>query len=253
MRCTRLHCATTGSIAAVAALPCSAFFFFIAYALSGIWSDDIANWSRILQIKLPFVFLPFAFLGAPLQKIKFQRYTIYGILVTLLAGMVYSFSFLIAAPTYLSTQAHLPSPLEGDYIRFTISLVLGLQMIFYLFSEKVGSPLRIGEKILLGGWSILSIAYIHIQAAKSGILCLYLLIIIYIIAKYFRKRPGLGFAFLFLLGTASVIGGMTIPSIKKQVKNIVSEQKMWKPTTPRDSTAHHPLCPGWSLIKLRWN
>ena len=202
--------------------------FFAAYAISGFWSEDIPNWSRIQQIKLPFLFLPFAFLGAPLHKVKFQRYTIYGILITLLCGMAYSFSFLIADPGYFNTNPHLPSPLEGDYIRFTIALVLGLQMIFYLFSEKTSLPLKNAEKILLVLWSITAIAYIHVQAAKSGMLCLYLLIIIYIIAKYFRKRPGLGFAFLFLLGTASIIGGMTIPSIKRQVKNIVSEQKMWE-------------------------
>lgn len=201
--------------------------FFAAYAISGFWSEDIPNWSRILQIKLPFLFLPFAFLGAPLHKVKFQRYTIYGILITLLCGMAYSFSFLVADPDYFNTSSHLPSPLEGDYIRFTIALVLGLQIIFYLFSEAVGQSLKSGEKILLLAWSIVAIAYIHIQAAKSGLLCLYLLIIIYIIAKYIRKRPGLGFAFLFLLGMASIIGGMTIPSIKMQVKNIASEQKIW--------------------------
>lgn len=202
--------------------------FFIAYVLSGIWSDDIANWSSILQIKLPFLFLPFTFMSTPLHKVKFQRYTIYSILIILLCGMAYSFSFLIADPGFFNTRPHLPSPLEGDYIRFTIALVLGLQMIFYLFGEKVILPLNTLEKTLLIGWSITAIAYIHIQAAKSGMLCLYLLIIIYIIAKYFRKRPGLGFAFLFLLGAASIIGGMTIPSIKQQVRNLVNEQKMWE-------------------------
>lgn len=202
--------------------------FFAAYALSGLWSEDTLNWSGMLQIKLPFLFLPFAFIGAPLHKVKFQQYTIYGILATLLAGIIYSFSFLTADPQYLNINPHLPSPLEGDYIRFTIALVLGLQMIFYLFSEKSIFSLKNWERGLLILWSIISIVYIHIQAAKSGILCLYLLIIIYIIARYFRKRPGLGFAFLFLLGTASIIGGLTIPSIKRQVKNIVSEQKMWE-------------------------
>lgn len=202
--------------------------FFVAYALSGLWSEDTLNWSKILQIKLPFLFLPFAFIAAPFQKTRYQKYTIYGILITLLSGIIYSFSFLAVNPQYLNINPHLPSPLEGDYIRFTIALVLGLQMIFYLFSEKSTFTLKNGEKALLVVWSIISIAYIHIQAAKSGMLCLYLLIIIYIIARYFRKRPGLGFAFLFLLGSASIIGGLTIPSIKRQVKNIVSEQKMWE-------------------------
>lgn len=203
------------------------FLFFLAYALSGFWSEDIANWSRILQIKLPFLFLPFAFINAPLHKPELQRYTIYGILLTLLGGMIYSFSFLAANPDFLNVAPHLPSPLEGDYIRFTMALVLGLQMIFYLFSEKSLFRLKSPEKALLVAWSIVSIAYIHIQAAKSGMLCLYILIIIYIAGRYLRKRPGLGFAFLFLLGSASIIGGMTIPSIKRQVSNIVKEQKMW--------------------------
>ena len=202
--------------------------FFAAYVISGIWSDDIANWWGILQIKLPFLFLPFAFMSTPLHKVKFQRYTIYSILIILFCGMAYSFSFLVADPEYFNTMPHLPSPLEGDYIRFTIALVLGLQMIFYLFGEKTTLPLKNLEKILLVTWSITTVAYIHVQAAKSGMLCLYLLIIIYIIARYFRKRPGLGFAFLFLLGAASIIGGMTIPSIKQQVRNIVNEQKMWE-------------------------
>ncbi len=202
--------------------------FFLSYALSGLWSEDIGNWSRILQIKLPFVFLPFAFINAPLHQAQLQRYTIYGILLTLTGGIVYSLSFLVANPGYFNTSPHLPSPLEGDYIRFTIALVLGLHMIFYLFSEKTTFALKNIEKALLVLWSVAAVAYIHIQAAKSGMLCLYLLIIIYIVARYFRKRPGLGFAFLFLLGTASIVGGMTIPSIKRQVKNIVKEQKMWE-------------------------
>jgi len=200
--------------------------FFISYLVAGLWSEDKAAWFTFIQIKLPFVFIPFALLNAPLHIFKFRKFVIQGILLVLLAGMLYSLSFLIRVPGIYTSGQHLPSPLEGDYIRFTIALVLGINLVFYLFYERLYKG-RL-EVVWLVAWCLVAVIYIHIQAAKSGLVSFYLLGAVYIAFEFIRKKRWKVIAAASVIGIVGVIGFLSLPSVKKQIANLSYEQRVWE-------------------------
>jgi O-antigen ligase len=200
--------------------------FFASYFISGLWSTDTGNWLKFVQIKLPFLILPFAFFSIPLEQAKFQRAVMGGVLLVLLVGMCYSFYFLVVNPQFLTQYLHLPSPVEGDYIRFTIALVLGIQFVVYQFLHRKELLSRRDKTVLLL-WGLLAVAYIHIQAAKSGLLCFYLLLLVYIIWLLPRKWKWLIILFP-VLGIAGIWSLSSLPSVQKQIKNFSYEQKVWE-------------------------
>src|SRR5437762_8555866 len=64
--------------------------FFIPLA-SGLWSEDLGNWSEIMRIKLPLLLLPICFVG--LKKIGFSDWEKIGwaFIVLILIGSGWSF------------------------------------------------------------------------------------------------------------------------------------------------------------------
>ncbi|WP_118949758.1 O-antigen ligase family protein [Taibaiella helva] len=202
--------------------------FFLTYLLSGLWSTDTVNWAQFIKIKLPFVFLPFTLLNTPFGDARFRKVTTGGILTVLLAGMLYSFAPLLSDPHYLSTHQHLPSPLEGDYIRFTMALVFGIQFVFWFFLIKGKSSFNRKQSIFLLLWALLATAYIHIQAAKSGLLCFYVLLGVFALSLFRGKRlwiAATGLVVAVGLGVASIF---IIPSLRTQVNNALREQEIWE-------------------------
>lgn len=200
--------------------------FFLSYVVAVGWTDDKAAWLPFVQIKLPFVFLPFALLNAPLQQIRHQKFVLFGILLVLLSGMIYSLSFLIINPELYKNGGHLPSPLEGDYIRFTMTLVLSINLVLYLFYERLVSGRMV--RSLLVAWCVLAIAYIHIQAAKSGIVSFYLLILVYIAYEFIRRKKWGVIIGAFVMGGIAMVLLLALPSVKKQVSNLAYEKKVWE-------------------------
>lgn len=200
--------------------------FFLSYVAAVGWTDDKAAWLPFVQIKLPFVFLPFALLNAPLHQIRHQKFVIFGVLLVLLCGMLYSLSFLIINPELYKNGGHLPSPLEGDYIRFTMTLVLSINLVLYLFYEKLVLDRVI--RSLLVAWCVLAIAYIHIQAAKSGIVSFYLMIFVYIAYEFIRRKKWGVIIGAFVIGAIAMALFLSLPSVKKQVSNLAYEKKVWE-------------------------
>ncbi len=203
--------------------------FFLTYVISGLWSADTANWVAFIKIKLPFIFLPFSLINAPFQDNRFRKVTTEGILLVLLGGMLYSLFPLLCDPQYLHTHPHLPSPMEGDYIRFTIVLVFGIQFVLWFFLMKERYASRKRELVLLSLWALLAVVYIHIQAAKSGLLCFYVLLLVFVIFYLFRgRRKWVGIFVLIGMVLMGVGGFYFLPSVKKQISNAMYERKVWE-------------------------
>lgn len=218
--------------------------FFSAYFLSGLWSEDKANWFTTIQIKLPFIFLPFAMLDLQVKKADFLKIIITSLLVCLLAGMAYGFFFIVTHTSDFKAGRHLPSPLEGDYIRFTIAIVLALLLIIYLYTYRVQYTLSKVHLRLLLLWSIIAILYIHIQAAKSGLVSFYILIGMFILHNLIRKKRGL----LIICGmvVAVIIAGVflsKLPSIQKQINDLAFEKRVWETNDTKAFNASFSIVP----------
>jgi O-antigen ligase len=203
--------------------------FFSTYFLSGLWSEDKANWFTTVQIKLPFIFLPFAMLDLPVKKAGFLKIIITSLLACLFAGMVYGFFFILTGAMEFRTGRHMPSPLEGDYIRFTIAIVLALLLVIYLYTYRVQYALSKAQIKLMLLWCIIAILYIHVQAAKSGLVSFYILIGMFILHNLVRKKRGL--LIIFSMVAAVITAGIflsKLPSVQKQMNDLAYEKKVWE-------------------------
>jgi hypothetical protein len=218
--------------------------FFSAYLLSGLWSEDKANWFTTIQIKLPFVFLPFAMLDLPVKKAWVLKIIIVSLLACLLAGMAYGFFFIITHTSEFRAGRHLPSPLEGDYIRFTIAIVLALLLVIYLYTYRLQYAISKAHLRLLLLWSIIAILYIHIQAAKSGLVSFYILIGMFILHNLIRKKRGL----LIICGmvVTVVVAGIflsRLPSVQKQINDLANEKRVWETNDTKAFNTSYSIVP----------
>lgn len=207
--------------------------FLLVYILSVFWSDDKGEWLSSVLIKLPFLFLPFAMTDLPLQNKIFVKKIIATILVLLFSGMVYSFCFLALAR--YRTGVHLPTPVEDDYIRFTITLALSMLFPVYLYRKKEEYMLNKMQLRLLLLWSIVTIIYIHVEAAKTGLLAFYILAGVLLLHSFIRGRNALlkasGILVLIVIGAVAL---SRLPSVQHEIKAFEFEKKVWE---TRDSAA----------------
>lgn len=207
-----------------------AFAFFLAYLISGFWSGDMDNWRLFTQIKIPFALLPFAMMNLPFHRKRLQLWLTGCIMVVLLAGIIYSCSILLTNPERLFSGRHLPSPAFGDYIRFTIAIVLTMQMVLYLWKKKNGFTFSTLGKTLMVVWFAVGIIYLHLQAAKSGLLCFYLFVFINVGFRFFKNsKYGLwkGGGIIVFAGILLFASTKFVPPVKSQFAKLERERELW--------------------------
>lgn len=201
--------------------------FFGTYLVSGLWSEDKDFWFAATLNKLPFLILPFAFTSAPLHKEKFLRLVITGIVLMQLLVICYSLvQLFLHTDFYLSGYSFsnpLPTTKYNDHIRFSLSLVLSLLMSFYLLFERQQTPVPRTLRTFLGICSVLFIAYLHILAAKTGLVCLYAMLGIYIVAKLYKRHKLRTFIFIALLALIPVVSYFTVSTFQTKVKYVIYE------------------------------
>lgn len=199
--------------------------FFVVYLISGLWSEDKSNWLAVVQIKLPFLFFPFAMFSLPLRNYQWLKIMISGLLLFLLGGMVYGFYYLITDPFY-TTVFHMPSPMESDYIRFTIVIVLSMMfVVFFLRKSKLLllSKLSVAMLVL---WLAIAVSYIHIQAAKSGLVAFVIFSVAFILDYGIRNRKIVRMLIYLALLAAGEYAFSKLPSVSMQINNFAYEQKV---------------------------
>jgi O-antigen ligase len=203
------------------------FAFFLAYLISGFWSKNLEFWQAAVTNKLPFAVLPFAFLAAPLYKVKYQRLLIGSVAVMQLLVVVYSLVQLGLHADYYLEGYHVSRPLPttryGDHIRFSLSLVLSLVMICYLLFEKKETPLPTGLKVLLGFCLAIFVLYVHILAAKTGLLCLYLAALLYVVYRARKRSTLLAFVLALVVVALPFLAYNIIPTFKTKIDYVFYE------------------------------
>lgn len=162
------------------------------YAISYFWSANKPEWNIAVQVKLPFLLLPLAFSYTPRFSVKQMQLLTILTGIILLAGAGYSMSFLVMHSDYYLTQYKysgvLPTPCRGDHIAFSTGIVLYIIWAVYSWPAVQSRGLRWGIGTITGLLAI----FLHVLAAKSGIVCLYLFLVSWSIYLAFIKRKVLG-------------------------------------------------------------
>jgi hypothetical protein len=216
------------------------FVFFCTYLFSGFWSTNLEFWQSAVTNKLPFAVLPFAFLSAPLYKVKYQRILIVGIALMQMVVVIGSLLQLgLHTEYYLdgyNFSRPLPTTKYGDHIRFSLSLVLSLLMFCYLLFEKKGTPLPRWMKIFLVFNIVLFILYVHILAAKTGLICLYLAALLYIISYVGKGSKTLAAILAVGIMCLPLIAYKVIPTFKTKINYVFYEIEKYRQDKRYDYT-----------------
>ena len=185
-------------------------------ALTYFWSEDKAHWERSFQVKFPLFLFPLACGFMPAFSIKqIQRLTILMGLI-LLAGIIYSLSFLVRDyDKYLLEyrwSVLLPTPCGQDHVRFSIGLALYIIWCIFLWPWLNNKTVKWAVAMLL---AILAV-YLHILAAKSGLVALYLFVAAWGIYMAIARRRLAGILVILSIPVFLFIATRYIPTFSER-------------------------------------
>jgi O-antigen ligase len=186
------------------------------YALSYFWSGDKGEWNAHLQVKLPFLLLPLSFGFLPRFTVKEVQFYTWGLGAIVLSGTIYSLSFLWSsggAILFHYKYAHvLPTPVYNDHIAFSTAVALTIAwVLYYLPAYRVK-----WQRYILIALSLFLGVYLHILAAKSGLIALYILLI-GLIVSYARQNIKRALSLVVLLICSIALAFVTIPTLRERI------------------------------------
>jgi O-antigen ligase len=201
---------------------------FVATALiilpvvvSGLWSDNKEEWWRALEVKVPLIAVGLGIAAATIS-LKEWRVVVLILLAFVTLGTLWSTYQLIAnynsvLANYLKAKVF-PTPLDDDHIRFGWLVVLTCLLSVKSLANTRLKNIR-AVVVITVGWLIL---YLHILAAKTGLICLYISAFIVIVNYIIEKKKWLIGAFgLAAMVTFPVVAVLTIPTLKNRFQYVM--------------------------------
>ena len=188
----------------------------VVYALSGFWSDDKAQWIRTVQVKLPLLFMPFT-LGSLVKitkQIHLRLLYILALLVMISTGWSYVMYFFTEDITlsYLRAKV-LPVAMYDDHVRYSWLIVVLVAMLLDRWVKMVDT----NERWIVLGLIAYLVVFLHILAAKTGVLGMYIVIALFIWKQLSGKWRLYGWAIVLLL---PIISWYCMPSFQNRLRFI---------------------------------
>lgn len=188
-------------------------------AFSVFWSDDKAYWLRLVQTRLPFLVLPWAFANRPTlsdRQLKSVLYLfVWFMVVVCLAVGINLFWHYDAILEGLGRGN--PIPVPRSHVRF--SLILGTSILAggWLWTQKFWIW-RAWERVALGIAVVFLFGFIHVLSVRSGLFSLYAAMffgLIWYVWKSRRWATGLIVLGLMVVGLWAAVE--SIPSLKMRI------------------------------------
>ena len=180
---------------------------FILYLLSGIYSENFSFLLERLRIKLPFLFLPFAFCAMP----RFSEKKYYGLfycffIVVFLSSLGTFIYYLFDLETINDAYKYakvLPTPI--NHIRYSLMVCFAIIIGIHLYYKDFYLKYKFEKKLIFVG-TLFLIIFIHLLSVRSGLVALYLTLI-YLIVRYvfYHKKFIAGIALIVLIAVLASI------------------------------------------------
>lgn len=187
------------------------------FALSGLWSEDKGQWGDHLQTKLPFLLLPLAFSYQPKFSVKHIQFFTISVAVMLLFAAGYTISIFLSDPVFYINEykvSHmLPTLPKKDHIRSSMASALFIIWCVYAWPQMQGRRL----KIIAGSCVLLLVAYIHILAAKTGLLSFYLFLGAWGVYLSFGKKKLLGIMVIVAMPVVMFLAVRMLPTLRERI------------------------------------
>ncbi len=189
--------------------------------ISGLWSNDKNIWLQSFINKIPLITIGVGLLSIDLNKKQIKQ-IIWLLNIVMMIGCIWSvINFLndkdAITKSYLVAKV-MPTILDDDHIRFswlvTLSIILlNWQMI--IESSKI-------EKSISAIVTIFLIIYLHLLASKTGLLCLYVSIVVMIFYFLFKKETRkISLLLIISITTLAFIAYENFPTLHNRVQYVL--------------------------------
>jgi O-antigen ligase len=203
--------------------------------ISGLWSENLPYWLSRVQLRLPFCLLPFAFCFLPpLSKKHFYS-------LLLFFQIVISVNILLVLTNYgLHFKAITDNlgqgkamPFLKEHITFSIMAAFGC---IIGCSREIHFPLKISDTRQINFPTTLSIFIfigLHIIAVRTGLIALYICLILRGILFIFQsKKYLLGGVGLLILTSIPLLSYCFLPSFQQRVNYAIWDLQQFKSGDP---------------------
>jgi hypothetical protein len=186
------------------------------FAVSGLWSEDKGQWNDHLQTKLPFLLLPLAFSYQPRFSGRQLRFFTISVAVMLLISAGYTISIFLSDPVYYINEykvSHmLPTLPKKDHIRSSMAAALIVIWCVYAWPQMTGKKM----KLIVGSCVALLVVYIHVLAAKTGLLSFYLFLAAWGVYLSFGRQRLLGIAVIAAMPVVLFLAMRSLPTLRER-------------------------------------
>lgn len=233
--------------------PVFTLLFFVPF-VSGLWSHDAGAWLQVVRLKLPLLFLPFAFAGNWQLTAAQWRTVCLVFLGVVAAGCGYSLVAYALNPQavhlrYLQAKT-LQTPLENDHVRFSWLVSVAVIGCFFFRRFFCAKNIRIGLLGLAGFFII----YLHLLAARTGLGALYLFLLFATGRLFWQKKKRKA----ALLAVAAVVllpllAYSLLPTLQNRIRYLVYDfsfvkKAQYQPGTS-DGARVLSLQAGWHTLQ----
>ena len=228
---------------------------FLLPLISGLWSEDKNEWLNTVRIKLPLLVLPLAF-ASPFSLSQKQW-----------QGLLFVFILLVTAGTIRSMFHYIPNmdavnegylqaktmitPLENDHVRFSWLVTIAILFAGLLWKQRRAEKNISWLLILVIVWLII---FLHILAARTGLLCFYIILlsaVLWVISK--KIKPVYGAGLLVLLVALPVAAWFILPTFRNKIRYFRYDFEYVKDAHylpgGNDATRVISLKAGWNIMK----
>ena len=231
---------------------CALALLLLAPTMSFFWSDDKAYWLRLVQTRLPFLVLPWAFANMPNISERQWKSVLY-LLVWFIVGVCIAVGINFA----LHFEAIIeglgrgnPVPVPRSHVRF--SLVLATTIIAGGWLWQQGFYLwRSWERKILAGAVVFLFVFIHVLSVRGGLFSLYLALLFLLVRYVLQSKRWLaGVAVLGLMIGGLWIASETVPSLKTRIAYMKYD---WERFVKQDEGHLYSDASRWVSLRTGWS
>lgn len=197
-----------------------ALLFLIPFA-SGLWSEDLRYWVKVMQDKTPLLLIPFCAGSLTAIPPATRRHLVRLALVMLCLSMAmalgrYLWNAETVSEAYLKAKV-MRVDMGSDHIRYAWMLAAVEAWLLHVLLED-GRRLEGWER--KAGWVVVAsiAAFLHLLASKTGLLALY--ICLGMAALYHRRRPAMRWAVL-AMAVLPWLAWLSLPTFRNRLRFIL--------------------------------
>jgi hypothetical protein len=194
--------------------------------ISGLWSADSTAWWRSVEVKLSLVPI-FAGLLTAQFSFKQIKQLVWLLTIVVASSALYScYDYLmneeLILKSYLVAKV-MPVLMDDDHIRYSWLIVLNIiALTMIAFLSQRHKEHKVNIELWCAVFSILFlVAYLHLLAAKTGLLCLYVSLAIAGLYLIVKVKWWAGLLLIVAIGLFAIAAYNNLPSLKNRVQYVL--------------------------------